>query len=321
MVSEVCRVSIVIPCKEIDNYARESIEHCLALDYPDFEILLLPDSEPEFHHPQVKVLPTGAMGPAEKRDLATNHASGEILAFIDDDAYPAVHWLKEAVKHFVHDEVAAVGGPAVTPPSDGLLQKASGLVYSSFLSSGSLRARYTPRKQREVEDHPSCNFIIKKSVFQQLGGFSTFFWPGEDTKLCLEITNKLRKKIIYDPKVLVYHHRRKLFIPHLKQLWGYSVHRGYFAKKFPQTSFKPSYLLPSLFCLGLLFGSVASLFNPVVKLIFLSALGVYLLLALLSSLQSKEIEAIPLVFLGIIFTHLTYGIGFIRGLLTWRLAR
>ena len=315
------KVSIMIPCREINGYARESIEHCLALDYPDFEILVLSDSEPGFDHPHVKVFPTGIIGPAEKRDLAANHANGEILAFIDDDAYPAVHWLKEAVKHFTNDDVAAVGGPAVTPPSDSLLQKASGLVYSSFLGSGSLRARYIPGKQSEVDDHPSCNFVIRKSVFQQVGGFSTLFWPGEDTKLCLEVTNELHKKIIYDPKVLVYHHRRSLFRPHLRQVWSYAVHRGYFAKRFPQTSLKLSYFLPSLLCLGLVFGTVASFFNSVVELLFLSALGVYLLLALLSSIQSKEIKAIPLVFWGIITTHLTYGTGFIKGLLTRRLAR
>lgn len=315
------KVSIIIPCREINGYARESIEHCLSLDYPDFEVLLLPDSEQNIDSSNVRVIPTGPIGPSEKRDLALNHASGEILAFIDDDAYPSECWLREAVKHFKDDEVAAVGGPAVTPMGDGLLQKASGFVYSSFLGSGSLRARYIPGKQSEVDDHPSCNFVIRKSVFQQVGGFSTLFWPGEDTKLCLEITDKLHKKIIYDPEVLVYHHRRSLFQPHLRQVWSYAVHRGYFAKRFPQTSRRVSFLLPSLFCLGLLFGIAASFLNPILGMIFLSVIAIYLLLALFSSLQSRDIRIMPLVFTGIITTHLTYGTGFIKGLLTRRLAR
>lgn len=315
------RVSIIIPCREINSYARESIEHCLSLDYPDFEVLLLPDSEQDIDSLNVRVIPTGPIGPSEKRDLALNHASGEILAFIDDDAYPSECWLREAVKHFKDDEVAAVGGPAVTPPGDSLLQKASGFVYSSFLGSGSLGFRYIPKGQREVDDYPSCNFVIKRSFFQESGGFNTLFWPGEDTKLCLEITNKLHKKIIYDPRVLVYHHRRSLFRPHLRQIWSYAVHRGYFAKKFPQNSRRVSFLLPSLFCLGLLFGIVASLLNPILRMIFLSVIAVYLLVALCSSLQSKDIRITPLMFSGIITTHLTYGTGFIKGLLTRRLAR
>lgn len=315
------KVSIIIPCREINSHARENIEHCLALDYPDFEVIVLPDSEVNIGFPAVKIAPTGPIGPSEKRDLAATDANGEILAFIDDDAYPATWWLKEAVKHLMNDKVAAVGGPAITPPSDSLLQRASGLVYSSFLGGGSLRFRYIPQRQREVDDYPSCNFIIRKSVFQELGGFSTSFWPGEDTKLCLEISDKLHKKIIYAPEVLIYHHRRRLFIPHLRQIWNYAVHRGYFAKKFPQTSLRASYFLPSLFCLGLVFGTVASVFNPVVKMVFLSLLGLYLLLTLISSFQAKDLGTIPLVFLGIISTHLTYGTGFIKGLLTRRLAR
>jgi len=314
-------VSIIIPCRDINSYARESIEHCLSLDYPDFEVLLLPDSELDIDFSQVKVIPTGPISPSEKRDLALNYASGEILAFIDDDAYPTECWLREAVKHFKDNGVAAVGGPAVTAPGDSLGAKASGFVFSSLLGSGPLRFRYIPKGQREVNDYPSCNFVIRKSVFQESGGFSTSFWPGEDTKLCLEITNKLRRKIIYDPEVLVYHHRRSLFWPHLRQVWSYAVHRGYFAKKFPQTSLRVSFLLPSLFCLGLLFGIAASFLDPVLRMIFLSVIAIYLLLALISSLQSKDIRIIPLVFSGIISTHITYGIGFMKGVLTRRLTR
>ena len=82
------RVSIIIPCKEIGDYARESIEHCLKLDYPDFEILVLPDAKSTLNLLGVRIIPTGPVGPAEKRDLAASKADSELLAFIDDDAYP-----------------------------------------------------------------------------------------------------------------------------------------------------------------------------------------------------------------------------------------
>ena len=115
------KVSIIIPLQKFSDYARESLKHCLSLDYSDFEILLLPDSEVKIDSPKVKVIPTGHIGPSEKRDLALKYATGEILAFIDDDAYPTQTWLKEAVKHFQDEKIAAVGGPAITPPDDSLL--------------------------------------------------------------------------------------------------------------------------------------------------------------------------------------------------------
>src|SRR5208337_350793 len=174
-----------------------------------------PDDASEFPDPRVRVIPTGPIGPAEKRDLAIGRATGDVLAFIDDDAYPRPDWLKNAMPLF-SDQVAAVCGPGVTPPSDGRLQKASGAVFASLLGGGNMTYRYIPGHAREVDDYPSCNFLIKKDVMLLLGGFDTRYWPGEDTKLCLDLTRNLRKKILYSPDVFVYHHRRNLFVPHLK---------------------------------------------------------------------------------------------------------
>ncbi len=315
------KVSIIIACCEINSYTRECIKNCLSLDYPNCEVLVLPDSEPNVDCAEIIVIPTGSVAPSEKRDISVDYAKGEVLAFIDDDAYPSRKWLKEAIKYFEDENIAAVCGPGVTPPNDSRLAKAGGVILSSYLGSGSLRFRYKASRKREVDDFPSCNFMIRKSDFIECGKFGTHFWPGEDTKLCLEITRGLHKKIIYDPKVLVYHHRRKLFEPHLKQVWNYSVHRGYFAKKLPQTSLKIFYFLPSLFCLCMLFAIPASIFNPIVRVVFIFLITIYILLALLSSFQTKDIKLVPLILLGIILTHIIYGIGFIKGLLMVRLSR
>ncbi|MBE9528641.1 MAG: glycosyltransferase, partial [Proteobacteria bacterium] len=135
-------VSIIIPVKEINDYIRESVPHILNMDYQDFEILIFPDTASEESFEKTRIIPTGSMGPAEKRDLALEHATGEILAFLDDDAYPERGWLVSALKGFDDPEVAAVGGPAVTPDSDSVWQRASGMVFESRLTSGEYGYRY-----------------------------------------------------------------------------------------------------------------------------------------------------------------------------------
>lgn len=247
-----------------------------------------------------------------------NYARGEILAFIDDDAYPAKDWLVNAMKNFSDPQVAAVGGPAITPENDTIKQKASGLVYSSRLVGGKYAYRYLPGKKIEVDDYPSCNLLIRKSVMQELGGFNTNFWPGEDTKLCLDITRKLGKKIIYDPRVMVYHHRRPLFIPHIKQVADYALHRGYFVKRYPQTSLRLPYFIPTLFVFSLFTGAAFSLFIIPMRIIYILGLTLYLSSVLAFSF-SKGLRFIPYLFSGIIFTHLTYGICFLKGLISGRL--
>jgi GT2 family glycosyltransferase len=312
-------VSIIVPVKKLNKNLKECIKYCKLLEYDNFEIIILPDNKEDVYPDGIKLIPTGNCGPSHKRDIALNHAKGEIIAFLDDDAYPVKDWLKNTVRYFEDEKVAAVGGPAVTPPSNSILQKASGLVYSSFICGGNLAYRYIPQAEREVDDYPSCNLIVRKSILEQLGGFDTKFWPGEDTKLCLEITKKLNKKIIYSPDILVYHHRRPLFTSHLKQVFSYALHRGYFVKRFPETSLRLTYFIPSIFVFGLMIGLIFALFDPVFRNIYLFSLGFYLICVFWSVLKGENLKIKIAAFWGIILTHIYYGIGFVVGLMSKRL--
>lgn len=311
-------VSIIIAVKELNDNLKACLEYCLNLDYPDFEVVVFPDEPFAYQDERVRVIPTGKLTPPKKRDFALKEAKGDILAFIDDDAYPTRDWLKNAIIHFQDDKVGAVCGPAITPLSDSILQQASGLVYASFLVSGGFSYRYIPKPKREVDDYPSCNFLVRRDIFVQLGGFRVNYWPGEDTFLCLEITRTLKKRIVYDPQILVYHHRRPLFIPHLGQVANYALHRGYFVKRFPQTSLRLSYFLPSLFLLFLIFGLPLAYSLSWFKIVYVSVMVIYLLLVLIYSI-SKELRLLSLRFFGIIFTHLVYGLFFFRGLVSGKL--
>lgn len=315
-------VSIIIPVKEINNYIREAMAYYQKLDYCDYEILIFPDEETEECFPNTQIIPSGPTGPAEKRDMALKYAKGDIIAFIDDDAYPREDWLKNAVRHFDDSEIGAVGGPAVTAPNDNDRQKASGKTYESFLCSGGYTYRYIPgTKEKFVEDLPSVNLIVRREVFEEVGGFDSNFYPGEDTKLCLDILQKAKKKILYDPEILVYHHRRKVFGEHLKQVTNYAKHRGYFAKKLPETSLKLAYFIPSLFTLGLVAGPVLSAFFPVLWYVYGIIIGIYVILVLVSIRKAENIKIWGLAAIGIFLTHIGYGICFIRGLCSKKLLR
>lgn len=313
------KVSIIIPVKESNENLKECLEHCCGLDYPDYEIIVLPDEKEGFAHPKTKVISTGNIGPSEKRDIGIKHARGVILAFLDDDAFPTKGWLKKAIKNLEDKDVAAVGGPAVTPESDSLRQRASGLVYSSLLASGSLTYRYIPKRKRQMDDYPSCNFLVRKSIIEKIGGFGSKFWPGEDTKLCLHITKDLGKKIIYDPEVLIYHHRRPLYRKHLRQVANYALHRGYFVKRFPTTSRKTSYFIPSLFVIGLLLGWLLGFAHPLFFRIYFGIILLYLFCIFFTGFKHRNLKLAFLVSSGLLATNLAYGVFFLKGLFSRRL--
>lgn len=314
------KVSIIIPVKEINDYIRQAMEYYAKLDYDNYEILIFPDHPSEEEFPRTRIIPSGEVGPADKRDMALTYAEGEIFAFIDDDAYPRADWLKNAVRYFENPDVGAVGGPAVTAPEDNVWQQASGKIYESFLCSGGYVYRYLPKAEREVDDLPSVNLIVRRDIFERVGGYDSNYYPGEDTKLCLDIVESGRK-IIYSPDVLVYHHRRRVFRQHLKQATNYAKHRGYFAKALPKTSCKPAYFIPSLFVLGLLGGPILSYFIPILWYFYFAVIVLYLVLLAASIRKTGSFQVWILTFAGIIATHIGYGLMFIRGLCAKELLR
>jgi len=315
------KVSIVVIFKAPNNYLMECLEKCLRLDYDNFEILLFSDTPFDYKHEKVRIAITGSLTPAKKRNLAISIAEGEIIAFIDDDAYPVKDWLKNAVKLFENLRIAAVCGPGSTLSTDNIRQRISGFIYESFLASGNYTYRYLPMKERFVDDYPTFNFIVRKSALEAIGGFKSNFWPGEDTLLCLDIIRDLKMKILYNPNILVYHHRRPVFKKHLRQVANYALHRGYFAKRFPGNSLKFSYFIPSIFTCMLFFGGILSYFLPPIAPFYLLFISAYISIcsAVTITQHYKHYLLIPAIISGIISTHIIYGIFFLKGLFSKRL--
>ncbi|MEK6855956.1 MAG: glycosyltransferase [Nanoarchaeota archaeon] len=307
------KVSIIIPVKEINDYILEFVPIILKQDFKDFEILILPDKFDKLNFAKTKVIATGHIGPAEKRDIGVKKSKGEIIAFIDDDAYPEKGWLSEAVKIFEDEKIGIVGGPNLTPEKSNRFQVVSGEALTSWLVSGPVAYRYKKVKRIESDDLPSCNLIIRKSLFKKIKGFDTSFWPGEDTKLCLDAKNE-GYKIIYDPKVAVYHHRRPNIKGYLKQIGSYGLHRGFFAKRYPETSLKFSYFIPSIFLIGLIIGSIIGLMIKAVGIVYLIVLMLYVLLVFNEARKNSKFGNWFYFSLIVFLTHITYGLKFMNGL-------
>lgn len=319
-------VSVVIACPRRSWMLDECLGALANQTYRNFEVIVLPDADSQLSTLNFKLstLPTGKVRPAEKRNLGIKAAKGEIIAFIDDDAYPDAHWLEYAVRYFGDETIGAVGGPGVTPPGDSFLARMGGRVYDNLLVSGNYRYRYKAGGvRRDVDDYPSCNLFVRKSLLDSFGGYRTDFWPGEDTLLCKDIVDA-GKRIVYDPWVVVCHHRRPLFGAHLRQLGRYAFHRGYFCKRYPSNSLRLSYFIPTLFVAYLfLWAILVAIPQPDIMSVELFCIwqGIisvpmltYILLVLLTSFSLNP--AVWIVTLcGVLATHVTYGIRFLGGLL------
>jgi len=315
------KVSIIIPVKKINQYLLENVSHLEKLNWKNYETLIVTDHQvKKYTWPKTRIIVSGPAGPAQKRDLGAKYAKGQIIAFLDDDAYPAPDWLNHAVKHFENEQISAVGGPGLTPPNADFWEKASGWVSASPLGSGPYTYWFISGKKQFVEDFPSMNLLVRKTDFDQVGGFDSKYYPGEDTKLCLDLIN-LGQQIVYEPKAVVYHHRRALWLSHLKQHGNFGLHRGFFARKLPKTSAKIVYFLPSGLVLAVLVCASGGLGWPTLLTLSHISLLVYGLLLVANSIwvgltsnsPALAVVTLPAVFLN----HFWYGVKFIQGFLMY----
>jgi len=213
------KFSIIIPVRQINDFLKESITYLKKLEYQNFEVIIILDTYEPYDFKgdfRFKIYGVGALGPGEKRNIGVAKATGEIVAFLDDDAYPKSDWLINANKIFNKKDIYALGGPAQTPKNDNILRQGSGRVHESFLTSAGEVFRHIPQKPRMIYDYPTVNLFVTKKAFDEVGGFNTEFWPGEDTEFCLRLVTKYDRGFYYDPSVIVYHHRRELFCASFK---------------------------------------------------------------------------------------------------------
>lgn len=327
-------ISVVVILKQICDFnITRTFPAIYNQTYKNWELLILPDHSSTFRGRNTKVVPTfPKLGPADKKDLGIEKAKGEIIAFIDDDAYPDKNWLKNSLAYFNNIQVAAVCGPGVTPPSDSLLSQVSGWFWASPLGSGGAGTyRCWPGRVQEVDDYPSCNLVVRKKDIGDVGGFDSGYWPGEDTKLCHDLVYKLNKKIIYDPKVLVYHQRRPIFAAHLKQIGRYGLHRGHFVRILPRTSKRLGYFGPAVFAIGFIAGAFILALSFFVnnnlaaryQSTYLTCVLIYFFVDVINSIwvlfKSRSVAVFFLLIPTVFISHVFYGLMFTKGLMMEKL--
>jgi GT2 family glycosyltransferase len=147
---------------------------------------------------------TGIGRMTTSRNIALPHCKGEVISFIDDDAFAYLQWAEAVLSTLEDVGVAAVAGHVVGDMSDpdlpiGVID-INGIVIGNFgkLIEGPI----------EVEHAMGCNMSFRASVLTELAGFRTDY-PGisgirEDTDVFLRL-KALGRKIMFQPKASVRH--------------------------------------------------------------------------------------------------------------------
>ena len=164
--------------------------------------------------------------PATRRNRAASVATGEILAFLDDDAIADPRWLASACAYLdQHPEVLAVGGPDPAPPDSPPRELISDTLLATRWIGSGVAAHENRRGVFDLErasDVALVNLFVRREAFT--GFDEAIGYIGEDTALLQELMQ--RGRVVYHDGVRVFHRRRAFPGPYLRQRWRYRVKTG-----------------------------------------------------------------------------------------------
>src|SRR4051812_23216857 len=165
----------------------------------------------------------GHRGSGAARNAGIINSTGQIVAFTDDDVFPAPDWLISIVSEFRRDpELAGVGGRV--------------LLHNPLDSAVTLRTRSDRYQLSGTEDLmsgiPGCNMAFRRTALLAVGGFDPDFGAGavlqsaEDTDFLFRAL-KQGLKLVYCPNILASHDHGRRTQAQLDALFkSYVVGRG-----------------------------------------------------------------------------------------------
>jgi GT2 family glycosyltransferase len=224
------RISVVVCSYNGSRTIGETLAALEHLDYPNYEIIVIDDGSTDqtsviaARH-AVKLIRTENNGLSAARNLGMRAATGEIISYIDDDAYPDPHWLIYLAAAFMRTEHAGVGGPNVAPPGDGTIADCV-----ANAPGGPLHVLLSD----EIAEHiPGCNMAFRRDALMAIGGFDPRFRvAGDDVDICWRFQER-GLTLGFAPTAVVWHHRRNSIKAYFKQQRGYAKAEALLADKWP----------------------------------------------------------------------------------------
>ena len=225
------RVSVVVCTYNGAATLADCLDGLQKLHYPDYEVIVVSDGSTDAV-PQiaseydVRLVETENRGLGSARNTGLRAATGEIVAYTDDDTRPDVDWLKYLAHTFTTTGYAAVGGPNPIPPyARGIEQCVSNA------PGGPTHVLLT---DRDAEHIPGCNMAFRKSALEAVGGFDPQFKiAGDDVDICWRLLDR-GFKLGFNPGAVVWHRRRRTVGSYFRQQRSYGRAEAMLERKWPE---------------------------------------------------------------------------------------
>ncbi|MFF4889391.1 glycosyltransferase [Micromonospora chersina] len=193
-----------------------AVGSALAQEVPPAQVVVVVDHNPALLErvratfPELTVVPSaGPRGLSAARNTGLARATGEIVAFLDDDAAAEPDWLARLLPHYRDERVLAVGGHALPDWEEArprwLPPEFDWVVGCSFTGQ--------PTEVAPVRNVIGCNMSFRRSVLDRTAGFDPALGRVgrtpvgcEETELCIRIRHlEPDGVVLYEPAARVRH--------------------------------------------------------------------------------------------------------------------
>ena len=225
------RMSVIVCTYNGSRTLRDCLTGIGTLVYPDYETIVVDDGSTDdtaaiAREFPVRLISTPQSGLGNARNTGLEAATGEIVAYLDDDAWPDPHWLDYLAVGFAGSDHAAVGGPNIAPPGYGRT--------ADCVARAPGNPTHVLLTDREAEHLPGCNMAFRRSSLQAIGGFDPRYRAAGDD---VDIGWRLRERGMtmgFVSGAMVWHRRRSTVRAYLKQQRGYGRAEALLEAKWPR---------------------------------------------------------------------------------------
>lgn len=221
-------VSVLIPNKDHTDILRVCLESLKKTAYENFEVIVIENNSVEeetFSYyrelekdARIRVVRYGQTGfnYSAINNFGAASARGEYLLFLNNDieAFKS-GWMEELLANCQRSRVGIAGAklyyPDETVQHAGTIVGLGGIAGHAFLNLPRARSGYLHKAslQMDVSAVTAACMMMKRSVFEQLGGFEERLAVAfNDVDLCLR-TVEAGFLVVYNPEAELYHHESK----------------------------------------------------------------------------------------------------------------
>ncbi len=226
------RISVIVCTRNGASTLRSCLHSLQALNYPDYEVLVIDDGSTDTTSEIVKGFSSvryhlqSHAGLSVARNCGAQLATGAIIAYTDDDCIAHADWLLHLSHAFTDPAVTAAGGPNIPPPPRNRIER--------IVAAAPGAPAHVLLSDTEAEHLPGCNLAIRKDALLSIDGFRSMFTSaGDDVDICWRL-REAGGSMRFVPGAMVWHHRRFSICGYLKQQRGYGRAEALLMSQHPQ---------------------------------------------------------------------------------------